>query len=424
MVGRIRQINDPNILCYYKGPTYIDSSIYTYDDVLSYFRYYENINGRKILENVEYDKHIIGNDIVLKRKTDISLFDHISIYNEVEQLNKNPVIFMTILNKLIQKSGHILKFNIINKPKYLSAIDNIDNLADILADIDETKYVLSELLKKQSKNNLSAHEKLVIKKFFFIKNFGIRSSKNKNEFTKFYDLFNNKLSHIKRFAKFFRYNIYDKDQNENGSHCDEIDNFNDGKDKVRHKIIVDFINRFLFLNKKCYNSEDLLNITINNDQYNKAIKDISINSFYFKNEEYNRSLFSIHKGKSKSFDNTNIKHYVNTIIHLLEMYGIKISRGKRVQINKKEDSIILCLLMSRLRILLILSLDLLILLITFLIYFNIYFNIFFIFDIDIRPISIPNLYNIFLYQFFLNKSLNKWHTPLIPLKIIIIFSKN
>jgi hypothetical protein len=43
-------------------------------------------------------------------KSNISLFDHISIYNEVEQLNKHKQIFMTVLNKLIQRAGHELKF--------------------------------------------------------------------------------------------------------------------------------------------------------------------------------------------------------------------------------------------------------------------------------------------------------------------------
>lgn len=118
MVGRIRHVGDPIINCYYKGPVILDSAIYIYDDVLSYFRYYEELNGKKIIENVNYTK-IIKNGMVkmIRDKTDVSLFDHISIYNEVEQLNKNLVIFMTVL-KIIEETDQEEQERI--KPNYYS----------------------------------------------------------------------------------------------------------------------------------------------------------------------------------------------------------------------------------------------------------------------------------------------------------------
>ena len=60
-------------------------------------------------------------------------------------MNKHPQIFMTILNKLIQRAGHDLKFNMLTKP--INNKDRLDvPLKDKIADIDETKYDIKKLL--------------------------------------------------------------------------------------------------------------------------------------------------------------------------------------------------------------------------------------------------------------------------------------
>src|SRR5208282_4157960 len=183
MVGRIRKVRNKNIRCLYTGPINIDSPIYTYDDVLSYFRHYETMNGKKILQNIIYEEVIEGDMVKLKRKTsEISLYDSICIHNEVEQLNKHQYIFMTVLNKLIQQSGHKLKFDIATTLKKRNYKDKnkSPSLKDKIISIDVADYDIKTLIKKQSKNDLDETEKLALKKMFLIKTFGITNTKNES----------------------------------------------------------------------------------------------------------------------------------------------------------------------------------------------------------------------------------------------------
>ena len=114
MVERIRQFTDPTIFFYYDGPVHIDSPIYTFDDILSYCRYYDEINGRKMIKIADH-KCIVKGDLVKGVKMDsyMLLHDYIMMYNETEILNKNPTIFITVLNSLIQRAGHNLQFDTI-----------------------------------------------------------------------------------------------------------------------------------------------------------------------------------------------------------------------------------------------------------------------------------------------------------------------
>jgi hypothetical protein len=325
MVGRIRQIKDPNILCYYDGPNKLNASVYTYDGVLSYFRYYESINNKKIIEDVEYEKQIIGGEVKLVRtKKDISLFDHISVYNEVEQLNKHPKIFLTILNKLIQRAGHELIIKMGSKAKREK--NKSKKLVDKLAEIDETKYDLQKLLDKQSKNKLDVKEKLALKKIFFNKIFGIKYTKgNEEDFKNFYEEFANKESVFRRIEIMDGHKvIYDGY---------DFDNFNEGKNKAAFVIVFDMINRLLEQNKKKYVSNDLIDIIIDNDQYVRAIKDIAKDSIYFKNEEKNRALFFKSKGKFKLPDEKNQIYYTRVIQSLLDRYGIILVANGQKRIN-------------------------------------------------------------------------------------------
>ena len=325
MIGRIRQVRDSNILCHYNGSNKLNAMIYTYDDVLSYFRYYESLNGKKIIEDIQYEIEIDNKVVKTKRKKkDISLFDHISIYNEVEQLNKHRDIFLTVLNKLIQRGGHELKINMFIEPKKGDL--EAEDMAEILAEIDETKYNMQQLIGKQKRNKLTSKEKLVLKKMFFNKTFGIKNTKNKEEFITFFDKYSDKEIILRRFEKIFRYAAnYNDDEN--------YDNFNDGKNKVRHRIIFDLINRLLEKNDEFYESDELIDIKIDNDQYVRAIKDIAKKSIYFKNEKKNRALFFKSKGILKPINDQNQIYYMRVIQLLLKNYGIYLVANGRERIN-------------------------------------------------------------------------------------------
>ena len=148
MVGRIRQFIDPSILCYYDGSVNVDSLVYTYDDVLSYCRYYEEINGKKMIEEVKYETIVKDDGRVKRTRTivKISLYDYIIMYNETEILNKNPTIFMTILNSLIQRAGHKLKFDTVEK---CTKMESDNKLKDKMAKVNEKKYDIKDLRQLQ-----------------------------------------------------------------------------------------------------------------------------------------------------------------------------------------------------------------------------------------------------------------------------------
>jgi hypothetical protein len=350
MVGRIRHVRDNNILCYYNGPKILNAPMYTYDDILSYFRYYESLNNKKIIENIEYETIVENNEVIRKRKfTDISLFDNISIYNEVEQLNKHPDIFLSVLNKLIQRSGHELIVRIYkSSPKNLLKSVKIEK---ILSRIDESMYNFKDLMIRQSKNKLTEEHKLVLKKIFFNKTFGIKCTSDSCRFIEFFNKYRDKEISFKRFEKFFGYIGTDKsnnslsnndsnDESDNIEYInDQYDNFNDGKDKARHKIIIDLINRLTDQNKKNYKIDDLINAEIDNEIYIGVIKDIK-NSVYFSNEAENRALFFRSKGKKFIHFGDNKKGhvaYTRFFQTLFAGYGIALrSQQKRIKGTKER----------------------------------------------------------------------------------------
>ena len=77
----------------------------------------------------------------------------------------------------------------------------------------------------------------------------------------------------------------------------------------------------------------LLNITMNNDQYVKSIKNIAKNSMYFKNEVKNRALFFKSKGKLKPINNKNQIYYTRVIQSILKSYGIILVANGQKQMN-------------------------------------------------------------------------------------------
>ena len=319
MVGRVRQVDDHDILCYYPNSINLTATVYTFDDLLSYFRHYEDLNGKKILENVEYTKEIINGTVTMQRKqTDISLFDYISIYNEVEQLNRHPTTFMTVLNKLIQRAGHEMR--IIDTETTKIKLEN--TCAEDIVALDETEYDINVLLKKQAKNQLTAIEKMVLNKISFMETFGINNSCNKKEFAKFYQIYCTKQVNVKRFERFFGFQNIDHN----------IDNYDDGKDRARHKLIIDIINRMLGQNKQSYCLAQFKDKILQEDHYKAAIKDIMENSLYFANEEKNRALFFKSKCTRKTSDTL---HCIHTVQTLLASYSVNLKRVKRKQVNKK-----------------------------------------------------------------------------------------
>lgn len=340
MVGRIRKIRDNNILCLYrniivnKNEPIMNTNIYTFDDILGYLKYYEDIDGRRILHKVICDESEENGVVTITIKlNDITVYDKITIHNEAEQLNKHGSVFITILQKLINKGGHEIKFKLYSKDELKTTKKtqtkemktNITaELINSLVNIDESEYDMADLMKRQRKSKLNETEKLVLKRYDFRNNFGISQDISKKQMRKYLESYLGKELMLQRFELLFGYaNISDENSYEY--------TINEGKEKVRHDIVINFIN--LLLNKKYTKLiiKNVANIVIQPDQYAKAITNIMNKSIYSKNIEKYSSLFFGKKSKFCSKTNKSKSHckayYVNILRKILDYYGIVFRNG-------------------------------------------------------------------------------------------------
>lgn len=325
MVGRIRKCNNLEILSYYAGKCNISSPIYTYDNVLSHARYFETLNGVKLIQDYEMVSIDEGDHIKeVKVIKSISPYDQIYIHNYVEALNKNSGSFMTIFAKIVQKKNDLLEFDLAEKtvspPK-----NGKKTILEKLLDIDASKYDLKNLINKQKKNKLTNIEKYAIDKLFFIKTFGLENVRNK-KLPVYFEKFYNKQHVLRNMEYIFAFNFKDR--------ANEIENYHELNVHNKTEIIIDFIDIILQgvnnkdnennnekdnkKNKKKdnENNEEKDNKTPNDtnikrsldykkfskpiiipaDIFEKNLFEIKEKSLYFKNEESSIMLFNGNKG--------------------------------------------------------------------------------------------------------------------------------
>lgn len=343
MIGRIRKIKNYVIPClYYNIPMpndlepKLDAAVYTFDDMLDYFRWFETLNGRKILHNVKFVDVDCGGVIKQVRiQEDVELFDKISMYNEVERLNKHPAIFATVLARLVAKAGHKIRFNLVVRVPVLKmrvfrekAEVTRENLITRLVSIKESKHNIPDLHKKQSKSKLSGIEKEVLQVYHFRKNFGIDAdADNKKEL---FGAFWGKEMYLRRFELLFGYRELDNSRD---------DTMEVGKERSRLTIILDLVNRLLRRprNKRItkLRPRHVRSITLTQAQYDLAINDIINNSIYFRNESKSISLFNKRKGSNKKTKNERIR-CIPIIQGLLKSYNICLLSGKRKRVKGKR----------------------------------------------------------------------------------------
>ena len=115
---------------------------------------------------------------------------------------------------------------------------------------------------------------------------------------------------------------------------DNDDSDNDNTELLQCTIVNDFINRLLGKNKESYDPNELINITISDNQFNKAVNDISKNSIYFGNEKSNRKLFLEIDYDHKPIEERDTKYYFDVMKSIFKLYGINLSM-KRRKINSK-----------------------------------------------------------------------------------------
>lgn len=319
MCGRIRQLEELDILCHYEGSTNLVMPLYVFDDLMRYFRIYESISGRKIIRNAEYDTKIVDGKVIITRKNDFKLYEIISIYNEVENSNKNPAVFMTVLNIFIQRAGHELVID----EEEVTAEDRKGivgtSKAEALAEINEANYKLKDLKAKQF-NGLFADEKLAREKILFMIKFGLTNSADKQEFIEFHKEFANKVSVLDNFVKLMNL-MYVNEPNIDDIEFDSvvredkpivktaedeelIAESRDVKEEIKLKIVIDLLNRLTGKNLNKYTIGDLPEIKITGAKFCEVLEDIKKNSIYFSNENAYRALFT--QSKLSNYANRNV----------------------------------------------------------------------------------------------------------------------
>ncbi|AGC01551.1 helicase [Acanthamoeba polyphaga moumouvirus] len=204
---------------------------YIMNPIVHYFQYInEAASIEKNLKNELYDyrqENGFGNKSEWVKMPYELLYEHVRSH-----ITHNYNIVVDKYGGIDLPKNHVRK--ILYNKNNTSDKDNVFDKKDkgkLLSNIDETKYKISDLMKKQSQNKLTKQEKLILEKHFFKKTFGIKSTKNKKEFENFYEEFHDKDICVKRFENYFQYkNNYDNDT--------EIDDYNNGKEKVRQKIVT------------------------------------------------------------------------------------------------------------------------------------------------------------------------------------------
>lgn len=336
-LGRIRHCDDKNIYCLYNGLRNIsnnddkviyslDGDIYTFDDVLGYVKNYEFLNGKKILRTHYQLKDIGGAIAKTLVVDDLQLFDQIVLHNEVEELNKHPHTFLTVLNRLAMRSNFKLEFDYVEKAKRATTREAKKKAIDRLVDANVEGYDIDGLKKKQAKTGLTAVEKSILEKLYFIKTFKVQDYNDRDKFRLVLENLYGKESVLYRYKILFGYkDIY----------SGEYDNIKDGSEKSRIKIVTDIVNLILDKNYEKLRPEYLDNLILSKNQYISAIDRVFKNSLYFKNESKYRSLFFQTKAsKNKKCDNNK---YFNIISDILEKFNIIFKRGKQIRVGNDRE---------------------------------------------------------------------------------------
>lgn len=346
-LGRPRHVKDTNIYCLYEnlpvnkatnGEIYfpLNEALYTENDVTGYYKHIEAYHGRQILQ---YTHETIVNDnsiTISPAPKKLELFDQIMIHNEVEEVNKNHKVFLTVFNKVAMRANYTLKFDYVanNKkpksditPKYTDKIIN----ADVSQYIDNIDINIKLFKNLQKTKQLSTVDKVVLDKLLFIQTFKISADDvaDKNLFSLLVKKFYGCEFYLHKYGLLFGY-----------IKINDTNIISDVKEYGRVDIIKDIIN--IILKKKYLNLKPrhLNNKTFSQLEFKEALFNISTKSEYFISQEDNRFLFGQPKGNLPPLNKKTQRAYTLTIQSLLKDYGVKFcSTGRiRVQNTKKTKS--------------------------------------------------------------------------------------
>ena len=270
------------------------------------------------------------------------------IHNEVEFKNKENDTYLTILNKLIMRTGHRLriKYCDLDKDDYNSDDDSSEDkptrkaqLIENILSVNDNNFDIDNLLKKQSKSELNSTEKWALKRFFYKNTLKLDKNISNNELKKFLEIYidNEHLYHSYRYL--FGYDpIPGRD----------IDHLSHAKEKAKLKIIVNFYNLLTGSKIKGLVLPEFDPINFSKKQYDEGMTRIVSKSIYFRNPHKYHSLFFQSKIRNRRKYNSkkNTKNVVDqchtqTVQHIFDKVGIKICRIRKKIKGKRITSFLL-----------------------------------------------------------------------------------
>lgn len=313
MIGRIRQVNNNNILVFTnKLPTNIHTTFFTYDDIKFYVS--------KVLMKYARPKFILdkfSNKYKIKRKN--NSFTKLLIHNEVEKYNKRPSMFLSLFINMIEEKGH--SYNIMKKTeqykKEKKGEENKFLKEEIIGaqDVDDEAYQL--LLNKEKNNCATRKDKICIQKHLYKKNFNVDTIDKK-----FLDNFYDKIENMKNLKSL----MFGEDVPYYKSHNDKNMCIDYNKAIKQQQIIYlrDVIKLvgFSLVDKKI----------VQYDQIVKNIKIIKEKSLIYKDINFTAKIFEYPYKKINSVD--NVRKFVGMFNTLSKSYSIYIkSNRKKVRLK-------------------------------------------------------------------------------------------
>jgi hypothetical protein len=315
MINRVRKTTNSTILLYLgKLPYYENIGLYTYDEVELYIR---ELHNKYIKPNIIHNNKT--NKFCLEYME--SPYTKLTIYNELEKLNKQRNYFVAQLIVLLKNKGHTCK--LLDDDICVNLKIKNYHFYDILyaEDLNTEEYDI--LLKKQEGGYATKEDKCAIEKHLYKVFFGI-DELDKDFMIKYYGQI-----HILKNLKYIlgdEVNIDETLQNTNSKVA-----FWNIKKVETVSIIKDIVSKLGFdINKiNC--------VTINKNTFEKNIKHCKEQIKLFTEPNKYRPLFDLNKCTKDTLNST--KAFLGFINNIFKEWGLFIHSSKTTKkINNKKVS--------------------------------------------------------------------------------------
>lgn len=308
MLSRVRKFTSNKILTFTNGiKDYDIAEFYTFEEVKRSL-----INTRDKILNYKYEKDVDGK---MKRMVKLDSYDINSIYNQVEDLNKNGKYFLPFFKQLGINKG--FQFESIIKCEDTSIRQNNTGKYDQLIeakDVDDDTFTY--LFEKQKKGTAKKEDKIQIEKEIWKRRLGVKTL-DENIL---------KLYHKKEYLIYNYLSLIDPKTDIDFLHLD----YDRQKQILKLKIVNQLINKLGF--SSVYDDKIIYQKEFE-DRMFEVMDETPI--FKLEHSEDIRIQFGLCKSQIKISDKAQALKYINEI---LKSYCIKLERtvieGKR---NDKKN---------------------------------------------------------------------------------------